>query len=88
VLGASVTSITALLSKDFVKLVLMAIVIATPLAWWLMNKWLQDFAYRISIGWWVFIVAGSIAIIIALLTIGSQAVKAGMANPVKSLRTE
>jgi len=88
VLGASLTSIVTLLSKDFLKLVIVALIIAAPLAWYFMNKWLQDFAYRISIGWWVFIVAGSIAIIIALLTIGSQAVKAGMANPVKSLRTE
>src|SRR4030095_4756493 len=88
VLGASVTSITALLSKDFVKLVLMAIVIATPLAWWLMNKWLQDFAYRISIRWWVFMTAGALAIIVAIITISFQAVKAAVANPVKSLRTE
>jgi putative ABC transport system permease protein len=88
VLGASLTSIVTLLSKDFIKLVIIALIIAAPLAWYFMNKWLQDFAYRISIGWWVFIVAGALAIIIALITIGSQALRAGMANPVKSLRTE
>jgi putative ABC transport system permease protein len=69
-------------------LVVIALLIATPLAWYFMNKWLQDFAYRISIGWWVFIVAGLIAVIVAFVTIGLQAVKAGVANPVKSLRTE
>lgn len=88
VLGASLPGIVALLSKDFLKLVIVALVIATPVAWYFMNKWLQDFAYRISIGWWVFIVAGALAIIVAFVTIGLQAVKAGIANPVKSLRTE
>ena len=88
VLGASVSGIAALLSKDFVKLVLIAIVIASPLAWWLMNEWLTDFAYRINIKWWVFAVAGVIAVFIALVTVSSQAIKAGIANPVKSLRTE
>ena len=88
VLGASVTGIVQMVSKDFLKLVLIAAVVAFPLAWYFMNKWLQDFAYRISIGWWVFIVAGSLAIIIAFVTIGFQAMKAGVANPVKSLRTE
>ena len=88
VLGASLAGIVTLLSKDFLKLVVIALVIATPLAWYFMNKWLQDFAYRISIGWWVFIAAGALAIIIAFVTIGLQAVKAGVANPVKSLRTE
>ena len=88
VLGASLAGIVTLLSKDFLKLVVVALVIATPLAWYLMNKWLQDFAYRISIGWWVFVVAGALAIIVAFVTIGLQAVKAGVANPVKSLRTE
>jgi putative ABC transport system permease protein len=76
------------LSKDFLKLVVIALIIAAPLAWYFMNKWLQDFAYRISIGWWVFFAAGALAIIIAFMTIGFQAVKAGVANPVKSLRTE
>ena len=88
VLGASLPVIVKLLSKDFLKLVVIALIIAAPLAWFFMNKWLQDFAYRISIGWWIFIVAGALAIVIAFITIGFQAVKAGIANPVKSLRTE
>jgi len=88
VLGASVTGIVRMLSKDFLKLVLIAAAIAFPVAWWLMNKWLQDFEYRIQIGWWVFIVAGVAAILIALLTISFQSIKAALANPVKSLRTE
>jgi putative ABC transport system permease protein len=88
VLGASVTDITGLLSKDFLVLVIVAIVIASPLAWWGMHKWLQDFAYRTNIDWWVFAVAGFAAILIALFTVGTQAVKAAISNPVKSLRTE
>ncbi|HSN09162.1 MAG TPA: ABC transporter permease [Hanamia sp.] len=88
VLGASVTGIVELLSKDFLKLVLVAIVIATPVAWFAMNKWLQDFAYRIHISWWFFAIAGVVAIFIALITISFQAIKAAVANPVKSLRTE
>jgi len=88
VLGASLPGIVKLLSKDFLKLVIVALIIAAPIAWYFMNKWLQDFAYRISIGWWIFITAGLLAIIIAFITIGFQAVKAGIANPVKSLRTE
>jgi putative ABC transport system permease protein len=88
VLGASVAGITAMLSKDFLKLVLIAAVFAFPLAWWAMNKWLQDFAFRIEIGWPVFVVAGVIALLIALLTVSSQAIKAALSNPVKSLRTE
>ena len=88
VLGASLPGIVKLLSKDFLKLVVIALLIAAPLAWYFMNKWLQDFAYRISIGWWVFIVAGLLAVIVAFVTIGLQAVKAGVSNPVKSLRTE
>jgi len=88
VLGASLPGIVKLLSKDFLKLVIFALIIAAPLAWYFMNKWLQDFAYRISIGWWIFIAAGSLAIVIAFITIAFQAVKAGIANPVKSLRTE
>jgi putative ABC transport system permease protein len=88
VLGASLPTIVALLSKDFLKLVVLALIVAAPLAWYFMNKWLQDFAYRISIGWWVFIAAGSLAILVAFVTIGFQAMKAGVANPVKSLRTE
>ena len=88
VLGASVASIVALLSKDFLKLVLIAIVIASPLAWWAMTEWLQDFAYKIDIAWWMFAVAGLLAIAIALLTVSFQSVKAALMNPVKSLRSE
>ncbi|HET6766234.1 MAG TPA: FtsX-like permease family protein, partial [Chitinophagaceae bacterium] len=88
VLGASVTGIVGMLSKDFLKLVLIASVIAFPVAWWAMNKWLMDFAYRVDIGWWVFVVAGVVALVIALLTISFQSIKAAIANPVRSLRTE
>jgi len=88
VLGASVFSLTTLLSKDFLKLVLIAIVIATPLAWWAMSKWLQEFSYRITISWWMFALAGFIAVLIALFTVSFQAIRAAIANPVKSLRTE
>lgn len=88
VLGASVLNVVTLLSKDFLKLIFVSILTASPLAWWLMNKWLQDFAYKINIGWWIFLLAGSIALFIALVTISFQAIKAAMANPVKSLRTE
>jgi putative ABC transport system permease protein len=88
VLGASLPGIVKLLSKDFLKLVFVALLIAAPLAWYFMDKWLQDFAYHISIGWWIFIAAGSLAVLIAFITIGFQAVKAGIANPVKSLRSE
>ena len=88
VLGASTVTIVSLLSKDFVKLVIIAAVIAFPVAWYFMHSWLQGFAYRISIQWWVFIIAGIAALIIALATISFQAIKAALANPVKSLRTE
>jgi putative ABC transport system permease protein len=88
VLGASTTNIVSLLSKDFLKLVIVAAVIAFPVAWYVMNQWLQDFAYRINIPWWVFILAGILAAGIALFTISFQAVKAAVANPVKNLRTE
>ncbi len=88
VLGASVTGIVALLSKDFLKLVVIAIVMATPLAWYVMHKWLQDFAYRISLSWWIFLLAGVIAALIAFITISFQAIRAANSNPVKSLRTE
>jgi putative ABC transport system permease protein len=88
VLGASVTSVVQLISKDFLKLVIIAIIIAVPVAWWAMNKWLQGFAYRIDISWWIFIVAGMIASLIALVTVSFQAIRAAIANPVKSLRTE
>lgn len=88
VLGASVVNIIMLLSKDFIKLVIIAFVIASPVAWLIMHNWLQDFAYRINISWWTFAIAGLLSVIIALATISFQAVKAAMANPVKSLRTE
>ena len=88
VLGASVTGVVRLLSKDFIKLVGIAILIASPIAWWASNKWLQDFAYRINIGWWVFASAGVIALLIAMFTVSFQAIKTAVANPVKSLRTE
>ncbi len=88
VLGASVSGVVGLLSKDFLKLVGIAILIATPVAWWAMNKWLQAFAYRVEISWWMFALAGSIAIAIAMFTVSFQAIKAAIANPVKSLRTE
>ena len=88
VLGASVASIVTLLSKDFLKLVLLANIVAWPLAWWAMHRWLQDFAYRIAINWWVFALAGVVALLIALLTVSFQALKAAVANPVNSLRTE
>jgi len=88
VLGASVSSVVRLLSKEFLVLVIIAALIAFPLGWWAMNKWLEDFAYRIHIEWWVFPVAGIAALIIALLTVSFQAIKAALANPVKSLRTE
>lgn len=88
VLGASVQNIVRLMSKDFLKLVLIANLIAWPVAWLVLNKWLQDFAYRVNISWWVFLAAGMAALLIALLTISFQAVKAAIANPVKSLRSE
>lgn len=88
VLGASVSGIVTLLSKDFAKLILIAFLIATPLCWIFMNKWLEDFAYRISINGWVFAIAGAIALLIALLTVSFQAIRAAISSPVKSLRTE
>jgi putative ABC transport system permease protein len=88
VLGASVTGVVGLLSKDFLKLVFIALVLAIPIAWYAMNKWLEDFVYRVNIQWWVFLIAAFIAMLIALLTISSQAIKAALTNPVKSLRTE
>jgi ABC-type antimicrobial peptide transport system permease subunit len=88
ILGATVTSIMALLSEEFLVLVGIAIAIASPVAWWVMNRWLEDFAYRITISWWMFALAGFTALLIALVTVSFQAVKAAIANPVKSLRTE
>ena len=88
VLGASVPGITNLLSKDFLRLVFVSAVVAFPVAWWAMHKWLQNYSYRISINWWVFVLAGLLALLIALITISFQSVRAAVANPVKSLRTE
>ncbi|SEL53700.1 ABC transporter permease [Parapedobacter koreensis] len=88
VLGASVMSVVYLLSAGFIRLVLLAILIASPIAWWAMNSWLEDFAYRIAIEWWMFIIAGLVAAVIALLTISGQAIRAAVANPVESLRDE
>jgi putative ABC transport system permease protein len=88
VLGASVTSVTIMLGKDFMQLVMIATLIAIPVAWFTMNKWLEDFAYRIHIEWWMFLLSGFAAIVIALITVSVQAIKAAIANPVKSLRTE
>ena len=88
VLGASVSNIVGLLSKDFVKLILVSFVIAFPIAWWAMSKWLEAFAYRINIEWNIFAIAGVFTLLISLLTVSYQAIKAAVANPVKSLRTE
>jgi putative ABC transport system permease protein len=88
VLGSRVTSIVGLLSKDFTILVGIAALIAFPAAWWAMYKWLETFAYRTEISWWIFLVAGVVALAIALLTVSIQAVRAALANPIKSLRSE
>ncbi len=88
VLGASISSIVGLLSQDYTRLVLLGLLVAAPLAYFAMNKWLQDFAYRIEIGWWIFALAGGLALLIALLTVCTQAIKAALANPVKALRYE
>ncbi|MCF0061022.1 ABC transporter permease [Dyadobacter chenwenxiniae] len=88
VMGASVAGIVALLSKDFLKLVVASILIATPVAWWAVSTWLKDFAYRIDIEWWIFALAGALSVVVALLTISFQSIKAALTNPVKSLRSE
>lgn len=88
VLGATVSSVTSLISREFIRLVLISILIASPIAWYIMNRWLQDFAYRIEIQWWMFALAGLLAVIIALLTVSFQSVRAALMNPVKSLRSE
>lgn len=88
VLGATAAGLAALLSKDFLQLVFVSCLVAFPLAWWAMYKWLQSYEYRIEISWGVFLIAGFLAVLIALLTVSFQAVKAAVANPVKSLRTE
>lgn len=88
VLGASVPGIVQLLSKEFLSLVLISVIIASPIAWWMMNEWLKDFAFRIEIKWWLFLIAAIAACVIALLTVSYQAIKAAVANPVESLRRE
>jgi ABC-type antimicrobial peptide transport system permease subunit len=88
VLGASVSGLVALLSKDFLKLVSIAFLIAAPIAWWAMYEWLSDYPYRVSIQWWVFLSAGLLSLSIALITVSYQAIRAALSNPVKSLRTE
>ena len=88
VMGASVQNVLFILSKDFLLLVGLSFLLAIPVAWWIMHNWLQDFAYRINMPWWVFAIAGVIAALIAFVTISFQAIKAAIVNPVKSLRTE
>jgi putative ABC transport system permease protein len=88
VLGASAGNIIALLSKNFIQVIIVSLLIASPIAWWVMNKWLEDFAYKINIHWGVFMLAGGAALVIAMLTLSFQAIKAALANPVKNLRTE
>jgi putative ABC transport system permease protein len=83
-----VGTITTLLSKDFLKLVLIALLIAIPIAWWAMHSWLEKFEYRVNIQWWYFVLAGLIAIVIALVTVSYQAIRAAVSNPVKSLRAD
>jgi putative ABC transport system permease protein len=88
VLGASATSVVNLLSKDFLKLVVLANLIAWPVAYYFMNRWLQDFAYRVNISWWVFAISGALALVVALITVSTQAIKAALANPVEALKYE
>jgi ABC-type antimicrobial peptide transport system permease subunit len=88
VLGASAASIVYLFSKEFVVLISLAFLIATPIAWFYMHQWLQDYVYRINISWWLFAAGGLVSILVALATVSSQAIRSSMANPVKSLRSE
>jgi putative ABC transport system permease protein len=88
VLGASVVGITGLLAKDFMKLVLVAILIASPIAYYFMDAWLADFVYRVEVSWWVFVLAGAVAMALAFATVSFQSIRAALANPVKSLRSE
>ena len=88
IMGASIAGIVQLMSKDFLKLVVIALIIAAPLAWFAMHQWLQDYPYRIEMSWWIFATGGIISILIALASVSFQAIKAAIANPVKSLRTE
>jgi putative ABC transport system permease protein len=83
-----VNGLVILLSKDFVKLVLISLLLASPVAWYFMNEWLDNFPYRITISWWMFAVAGALSVVLALVTVGFQAVKAAISNPVDNLRTE
>jgi putative ABC transport system permease protein len=88
VLGASVNQVTVLLSKEFLRLVAVGVIIAVPISWWAMTKWLQEFAYRTPVSWWMFVVAGGVALTVALATVSFQAIRAALANPVSSLRSE
>jgi ABC-type antimicrobial peptide transport system permease subunit len=88
VLGASVPSVTGLLAKDFLVLVLVAFLISTPISWYFLDKWLQNFVYRTELSWWIFPLAGVVTLLIALLTVGIQTVRAALANPVRALRSE
>ena len=88
VLGASVSQIVSLLSKDFLRLVLIAFVITSPLAWWAMNKWLEDFAYRTNFSWWIFALSGASMFVVALLTLSVQTIRSAVVKPVNSLRSE
>jgi putative ABC transport system permease protein len=88
VLGASVGSIVTLLSKDFLKLVFIAILIASPIAWYAMSQWLNDFAYKIDLQWWVFLLAGAVAVLVAFLTVSFQSIKSALMNPITSLRSD
>jgi len=88
VLGATVSGLAGLLSKDFLKLIVVANILAWPLAWFAMNRWLEDFAYRIEIGWWVFVLSGGLALLIAILTVSYQAIRAALSNPIEALRYE
>ena len=87
-MGASIRSIVLLLSRHFIRLVLIANLIAWPLAFWSIHRWLEDYAYRVDMSWWIFVAAGVVALLIALVTVSLLAIKAALANPVKSLRTE
>ena len=88
VLGASVSGLAGLLSRDFLQLVGISCLIAFPVAWWALNNWLQSYQYRIGIHWWIFLIAGLLAMVIALVTVSFQAIKAALSNPVESLRSE
>ncbi len=88
VVGASTTTITVLLSKDFLKLVLIAFIIVTPVSWWFLQQWLQSYAYRIDLSIWLFLIAGSLTMVIAFASLSIRTIKAAMANPVKSLKTD